>query len=145
MVWPGGRGFLSSRSQLDTYAAFREIIHPADRDYVESVVKNEMRQVNRFESQFRILLPNDSEAGPNSAPGPGPSRGATASGAAAATKKRRYLDIEKEFKTRGFYMEVEMDHRKLPEFLVMLSNSPWPLCITREFSRSDWNIRTRTS
>ncbi len=44
--------------QLNSYSAFREIIYPADRDYVESLVKNDLGAVTRFESEFRIVLPS---------------------------------------------------------------------------------------
>lgn len=35
------------------------------------------------------------------------------------------------FLRRGFYMEIVIDHRKLPEFLVTLENSSWPTTISR--------------
>jgi hypothetical protein len=49
---------------------------------------------------------------------------------------RRYIDDEEAmpFRTRGFYMVLLMDHRKLPDFLTELSSnprSPWPIEIVR--------------
>lgn len=49
---------------------------------------------------------------------------------------RRYIDDEESmpFRTRGFYMVVLMDHRKLPDFLTELTSnprSPWPIEIVR--------------
>jgi hypothetical protein len=51
----------------------------------------------------------------------------------ANKKARRYIedDPAMPFKTRGFYLQVLMDHRKLPELMVRLTNSPWPVRITR--------------
>lgn len=45
--------------------------------------------------------------------------------------KGRYIEDKKEWRTRGFYLELVMDHRRVPELLVTLSNSPWPIRITR--------------
>jgi hypothetical protein len=39
----------------------------------------------------------------------------------------RYRDDKPEFKTRGFYLEVIMDHRRVPELLVALANADWPI------------------
>lgn len=49
----------------------------------------------------------------------------------ADVPRKRYIEETKRYKTRGFYMEVVMDHRKLPEFLAELSDSPWPLKVVR--------------
>jgi len=45
----------------------------------------------------------------------------------------RYVDKgdELEFRTRGFYMHLVMDHRQLPELLVQLTKSNWPVEIVR--------------
>lgn len=47
-------------------------------------------------------------------------------------KMGRYVDDKAaEWKTRGFYMELVMDHRKVPDLLVALANSEWPIRVTR--------------
>ncbi|QDU80434.1 hypothetical protein Pla110_21640 [Polystyrenella longa] len=48
-------------------------------------------------------------------------------------KETRYIDIDdtKEFVTRGFYIEVTMDHRKLPELIGNLTNMKYPTVIAR--------------
>lgn len=45
--------------------------------------------------------------------------------------RKRYIDDNDRYKTRGFYLEVVMDHRYLPEFISELSDSPWPVKILR--------------
>jgi hypothetical protein len=48
------------------------------------------------------------------------------------TNMERYRDEQKEFKTRGFSLQVVMDHRRIPELLVALSNSKhWPINVLR--------------
>src|SRR5437762_8133844 len=44
----------------------------------------------------------------------------------------RYRDEQKEFKTRGFSLQVVMDHRRIPQLLVALSNCEhWPITVLR--------------
>jgi hypothetical protein len=44
----------------------------------------------------------------------------------------RYRDEQKEFKTRGFSLQVVMDHRRIPDLLVALSNCEhWPINVLR--------------
>jgi hypothetical protein len=51
-------------------------------------------------------------------------------GGAAGTN--RYCDEKKEWRTRGFSLEVIMDHREVPALLVELSNAAgWPINILR--------------
>ena len=45
--------------------------------------------------------------------------------------EKRYVDEFPPYKTRAFKMSVIMDHRQLPEFLVELTNSPFPVRIVR--------------
>jgi hypothetical protein len=54
-------------------------------------------------------------------------------GLPGAPAKRRYVDDDEAvpYKTRGFYLSVVMDHKRLPELLVELTHSPWPVQITR--------------
>jgi hypothetical protein len=48
------------------------------------------------------------------------------------TNMERYRDEQKEFKTRGFSLQVVMDHRRIPELLVALSNCEhWPINVLR--------------
>ncbi len=47
------------------------------------------------------------------------------------SKGRRYLEETTQYKVRGFNMKVVMDHRRLPDLLSALSNSPWPVQILR--------------
>lgn len=35
------------------------------------------------------------------------------------------------FVKRGFYLEVVMDHRRIPDLIVQLTNNPWPVQISR--------------
>ncbi len=45
----------------------------------------------------------------------------------------RYIDFKEGtvFKKRGFYMEAIIEHQRLPELLVQLSNGDWPVTISR--------------
>lgn len=52
-------------------------------------------------------------------------------GSSAAGPRKRYIEETDRYKTRGFYMELVMDHRELPEFLSELSDSGWPLRVIR--------------
>jgi hypothetical protein len=61
----------------------------------------------------------------------GPVGGSSSGLGSGDAPKKRYIEETKRYKTRGFYMEVVMDHRKLPEFLAELSDSPWPLKVVR--------------
>lgn len=56
--------------------------------------------------------------------------GMTGSMASAAPKKR-YLKETPQWKTRGFYMKLAIDHRKLPDVLSGLTNAEWPVRIVR--------------
>jgi hypothetical protein len=48
------------------------------------------------------------------------------------TNMERYRDEQKEFKTRGFSLQVVMDHRRIPDLLVALSNcEAWPINVLR--------------
>jgi hypothetical protein len=50
----------------------------------------------------------------------------------AGANMDRYCDDRKEWKTRGFSLEVIMDHRHIPQLLVELSNAEgWPINILR--------------
>ena len=63
--------------------------------------------------------PGETKTAPMPGGGPGAQR----------TKVRRYVDDEEgaPFKTRGFKLSVIMDHTRLPELLVQLTNSKWPV------------------
>ena len=52
---------------------------------------------------------------------------------AAKSDVKRYLDDDDKlpFKLRGFYIKLVMDHRKVPELLAELMNSPFPVEIIR--------------
>jgi hypothetical protein len=55
---------------------------------------------------------------------------------ATATPARRYIDDEDSlpYKTRGFYLSVIMDHRRVPQLIAELTasnRSPWPVEIVR--------------
>lgn len=43
----------------------------------------------------------------------------------------RYREEKPEWKTRGFYLEVVMDHRRVPDLLVALANADWPVNVLR--------------
>jgi hypothetical protein len=48
------------------------------------------------------------------------------------TNMERYRDEQKEFKTRGFSLQIVMDHRRIPDLLVALSNcESWPINVLR--------------
>lgn len=66
----------------------------------------------------------------------GPAGGPGGPGAAAAPKIRRYIedDAALPYKTRGFYLTVLMDHRKIPALISELTSSEksaWPVEIVR--------------
>lgn len=50
---------------------------------------------------------------------------------ASNVPRKRYIEDNPRFKTRGFYMECVMDHRNLPEFISELSDCGWPLRVIR--------------
>lgn len=49
----------------------------------------------------------------------------------ASMQFERYVTQNEKWKTRGFYIELVIDHTRLPDVLVALSNSDWPVRITR--------------
>jgi hypothetical protein len=59
-------------------------------------------------------------------------------------EKSRYRQEGTEWKTRGFELQVTMDHKRVPELLVSLSNCDWPLSILRvqEADVRDENLET---
>ncbi|MES2789436.1 MAG: hypothetical protein V4719_07430 [Planctomycetota bacterium] len=67
---------------------------------------------------------------PPSPPGGMPG-GPGGTGMGGATVKKRYIEETPRFKTRGFYMELVLDHRCLPEFISELSDSKWPIRVIR--------------
>ncbi len=53
-------------------------------------------------------------------------------GESAIVSEKRYVDdVDKPYKTRAFKMQVIMDHRQIPEFLVELTASPFPVQVLR--------------
>ncbi|MBW3541053.1 MAG: hypothetical protein KY476_12350 [Planctomycetes bacterium] len=73
----------------------------------------------------------DSATTPDAAGGPmGMGYGNTGQ---AGQQRKRYIDNSEElpFKTRGFYMELVIDHTRLPELLAELSSLDWPVQIIR--------------
>ena len=72
-------------------------------------------------------------AGPGG-PAAGPGAGPGATGAAGASTVKRYIEDEARFRTRGFYMTLVMDHRKIPALIAELSASEysaWPAEVLR--------------
>lgn len=70
-------------------------------------------------------------AGPGG-PATGPATGAA--GTAGASTVKRYIEDEARFRTRGFYMTLVMDHRKIPALVAELSASEysaWPAEVLR--------------
>jgi hypothetical protein len=49
----------------------------------------------------------------------------------AMSKMERYIEKNEKWKTRGFYLEMVIDHTRLPDVLTSLTNSDWPVRITR--------------
>ncbi|TXI10079.1 MAG: hypothetical protein E6Q76_04665 [Rhizobium sp.] len=78
--------------------------------------------------------PGGAHGGPASGPGlTGPGGGGATSAAAAV---KRYIEDDKAlpYKTRGFYMTLIMDHRKIPSLIAELSaseKSAWPAEVVR--------------
>lgn len=55
-----------------------------------------------------------------------------ATGESEIVAEKRYVhDVDLPYKTRAFKMQVIMDHRQIPEFLVELTGSPFPVRILR--------------
>lgn len=52
-----------------------------------------------------------------------------ATGGVAA--RLRYVQQNDKWKTRGFYMKLAIDHRRLPDLLAALANQNWPIRVTR--------------
>lgn len=68
-------------------------------------------------------------------------------GAGDAANQLRYIGPQEggPFLKRGFYMEVLMDHRKVPEFLVALTNADWPVTIKRvQFAKASEKNSSRS-
>lgn len=92
----------------------------------------------QFGSDAGAVEGAEAGAGPAGAGGAGPAggpddalkRGGMMAGGESAVKKR-YIEETPRFKTRGFYMELVLDHRILPEFIAELSDSKWPLRVIR--------------
>jgi hypothetical protein len=77
-------------------------------------------------STAQVALPPPGTSMPSMTSGSGTSRGG------GANMNRYCDDKKKEWKTRGFSLEVVMDHRAVPDLLVELSNCPgWPINILR--------------
>lgn len=59
--------------------------------------------------------------------------GNTSTRRSASRKLQRYIDFDsaRPFRERGFKLRVIMDHRRLPDLLVELTNSRWPVTIVR--------------
>ena len=79
---------------------------------------------------------NVSPMGGSSGPSSGESSGAPgAAGGIPGAKPevKRYLDHDEKqpYKRRGFYIKVTMDHRKVPDLIAELMNSPFPVEIVR--------------
>jgi hypothetical protein len=79
---------------------------------------------------------------PSSAPGgsAGPSAGHGDAGGStpgagsfggSGSKGKRYIEDNPKYKTRGFYLSLTMDHKKLPYLLVELANSSFPIRVMR--------------
>lgn len=71
-----------------------------------------------------------SDAGANPLAG-GTTGGPAVGGGGGQGAKKRYITENDKYKTRGFYMELVVDHRRLPDLLVQLADAPWPCRITR--------------
>jgi len=52
-------------------------------------------------------------------------------GQQTAAPRKRYIKETEQYKTRGFYLKMVIDHRKLPEVIAGLTAAPWPIRITR--------------
>jgi len=66
--------------------------------------------------------------------GPAPMPGGPMGGGAGMPTKikaKRYIDENPKWKTRGFYIVLAVDHRRLPDLLVNLTNQAWPITIKR--------------
>lgn len=77
--------------------------------------------------------PSGAHGGPAGGPGAAPGG---APGASGVSGVRRYIEDDEAlpFKTRGFYMTLIMDHRKIPGLIAELSangKSPWPVEVVR--------------
>jgi hypothetical protein len=80
--------------------------------------------------------PGGGPAGAHSGGMPGPGGPGGTAGAPAANAIKRYIedDAAAPFKTRGFYMTLIMDHRKIPSLIAELSaseKSAWPVEVVR--------------
>lgn len=74
---------------------------------------------------------DNSGGGSESPAAPGIEGGQFGAGAQAAAPKKRYIRETEQWKTRGFYLKMVIDHRKLPEVIAGLTAAPWPIRITR--------------
>ncbi len=63
----------------------------------------------------------------------GPSDPNAGAAGGAKTEVKRYIDFDEKqaYKRRGFYIKLVMDHRKVPDLLAELMNSPFPVEIVR--------------
>jgi hypothetical protein len=64
-------------------------------------------------------------------PGASNMPGSSAGARWSLSTMQRYREDKPEFRTRGFYLEVVMDHRRIPDLLTSLANADWPIAILR--------------
>lgn len=71
--------------------------------------------------------------GPSSGESSGAPIAAPGGVAGANPDVKRYIDYDEKqpYKRRGFYIKVTMDHRKVPDLIAELMNSPFPIEIVR--------------
>lgn len=64
---------------------------------------------------------------------PTSSGGASTGAAGPKTEVKRYIDLDEKqpYKRRAFYIKLTMDHRKVPDLIAELMNSPFPVEIIR--------------
>jgi hypothetical protein len=67
--------------------------------------------------------------------------GGNRGGRNSSANMKRYVEEKTEWKTRGFYLEVIVDQRQVPQLLVELTNAEWPIRITR-VHQADLNDET---
>jgi hypothetical protein len=52
-------------------------------------------------------------------------------GGRADAPKKRYIEENEQYRTRGFYVVVTMDQMQVPNLITKLSNMPWSAKIVR--------------
>ncbi len=98
----------------------------------ESAVSADINLAEEFNAETEVSGGTSGGGGAGFAM-PGNEMGTTFGGAGGKTEIKRYIDFVEgqRYKRRGFSIKLVMDHRKVPDLIAELMNSPFPVEIVR--------------